>query len=579
MQYDETSGYPVKIMRKTLAAVLMCVLVTNTPAATEDERAQAERLQQRSVDRLEQEEIRLNPNRPVKGFDTETLIPKNDTQSQANNLACKTIVNIEMTGVTLLDRKEQFDITRPYISSCMTVADLESLMGEITSVYIRRGYITTRAYLPEQDVASGKLNILVVEGRIERYETIGEGSKILKPQLLSPALVDDKLNIRDLEQTVDNANGLGRGRVSFDIAPGEVPGKSIIRLKLAEPKRVFGSLSMDNQGSESTGKNNYSLSFSSGNLMALNELWTLVHRSSMPNSEDRGSDNTSLSVNFPMGYGVLELKAARSQFSTSTVTDLDRKLIFSGYTDTFDIAYGRTIHRDKTDKHQLKLKLGIAENESFVDDTLLEVSSKRLVRLTLDYNATLRRPSGTYSFSPSLVMGLAPLNNLPDDVNLPADGDQAEFSLIKFHGTYRRPITIKESKYRWDTKLQMQLGHDELFSSEQMLIGSSSSVRGFKDHSFSASRGAYWQNEFSKLIEQNSAWGKLKIRPYIALDIGRMHSRFDDEQSGTLAGSVVGLNLDVKNLALELSFAKGLDNHSDLASEGTLAEGRVTVRF
>ena len=579
MQYDETSCLPVNILRRTLAAVLMCMLATNTQAATDDERAQAERLQQRSVDRLEQEEIRLNPNRPVKGFDTETLIPKKDAQSAADTLACKAIVDIKLSGVSLLNRKEQFDITRPYISSCMTVADLESLMGEITSVYIRRGYITTRAYLPEQDIASGKLNILVVEGRIESYDKVGKDAKLLKPSLLSPALVGDKLNIRDLEQTVDNANGLGRGKVSFDIAPGEVPGKSIIRLKLDEPKRGFGSLSMDNQGSESTGKNNYSLSLSSGNLIGLNELWTLVHRSSMPNSEDQGSDNTSLSVNFPMGYGMLELKAARSQFSTATVTDLDRKLIFSGFTDTLDVAYGRTIHRDKTDKHHLKLKLGMAENESFVDDTLLEVSSKRLVRLTLDYNATLRRPSGTYSFSPSLVMGLTPLNNLPDDVNLPADGDQAEFALVKFHGTYRRPMTIRESKYRWDTKLQMQLGHDELFSSEQMLIGSSSSVRGFKDHSFSASRGAYWQNEFSKLIERNTAWGRLKVRPYIALDIGRVHSRFDGEQSGTLAGSVVGLNLDVKNLALELSFAKGLDNHSDLQSEGTLAEGRVTVRF
>ena len=33
--------------------------------------------------------------------------------------------------------------------------------------YIDRGYVTSRAYLPQQDLSSGELRVIVVEGRLE----------------------------------------------------------------------------------------------------------------------------------------------------------------------------------------------------------------------------------------------------------------------------------------------------------------------------------------------------------------------------------------------------------------------------
>ena len=39
-----------------------------------------------------------------------------------------------------------------------------------------RGYVTTRVYVPDQDLSKGELLLLVVEGKIERVDKSGAGA-------------------------------------------------------------------------------------------------------------------------------------------------------------------------------------------------------------------------------------------------------------------------------------------------------------------------------------------------------------------------------------------------------------------
>ncbi|WP_260394235.1 POTRA domain-containing protein [Pseudomonas aeruginosa] len=48
-------------------------------------------------------------------------------------------------------------------------AQLNALLKAVTDHYLDRGYVTTRAYLPQQDLASGTLRIIVVEGRLRAW--------------------------------------------------------------------------------------------------------------------------------------------------------------------------------------------------------------------------------------------------------------------------------------------------------------------------------------------------------------------------------------------------------------------------
>src|SRR3546814_8677404 len=97
------------------------------------------------------------------------------------------------------------DLVAPYLGRCVTVDDIERLLGEVTKAYIDRGYATTRAYLPEQDLSSGRLRIEVVEGRISRIEVDGSGVFVPGAFLYPDG---DRLNLRRLEQGLDQINRL-----------------------------------------------------------------------------------------------------------------------------------------------------------------------------------------------------------------------------------------------------------------------------------------------------------------------------------------------------------------------------------
>ncbi|WP_459203379.1 POTRA domain-containing protein, partial [Pseudomonas fragariae (ex Marin et al. 2024)] len=41
------------------------------------------------------------------------------------------------------------------------------MLKVITDHYLEKGLVTTRAYLPQQDLSTGDLQVLVIEGKLE----------------------------------------------------------------------------------------------------------------------------------------------------------------------------------------------------------------------------------------------------------------------------------------------------------------------------------------------------------------------------------------------------------------------------
>jgi len=78
--------------------------------------------------------------------------------------------SIEVSGITLLSKTEIDALTAPYIGRKLTLADVNNLIRDITNAYIEKGYVTTRAAVPPQDFSSGKLVIIVIEGKVEAIE-------------------------------------------------------------------------------------------------------------------------------------------------------------------------------------------------------------------------------------------------------------------------------------------------------------------------------------------------------------------------------------------------------------------------
>ena len=72
---------------------------------------------------------------------------------QAADSRCFPIQEIQLKGADSLSANERDTMFQPYIGQCLGVSQLNELLKVITNHYIDRGLVTTRAYLPQQDLS------------------------------------------------------------------------------------------------------------------------------------------------------------------------------------------------------------------------------------------------------------------------------------------------------------------------------------------------------------------------------------------------------------------------------------------
>lgn len=79
------------------------------------------------------------------------IIPEINVSAEKNDTVCFITRSIDLKNVTLI-RKEEFEpIIKEYIGRCNGIHALNSLADAFTKLYIDKGYVTSRVYLPTQE--------------------------------------------------------------------------------------------------------------------------------------------------------------------------------------------------------------------------------------------------------------------------------------------------------------------------------------------------------------------------------------------------------------------------------------------
>ncbi len=81
---------------------------------------------------------------------------------------------IEFSRSTLLPDEDLRQLAAGYLSRPLTTDDLQALIDGVGALYEARGVITAAAVLPRQDLGSGRLRVLLVEGRLGAVRVTGD---------------------------------------------------------------------------------------------------------------------------------------------------------------------------------------------------------------------------------------------------------------------------------------------------------------------------------------------------------------------------------------------------------------------
>lgn len=150
---------------------------------------------------------------------------------------CFAISRIELTGASLLSPLAKERLVAPWLNQCLDIARLNTLTNAVSDWYISRGYITSRAFLTEQDLSGGVLQLAVLEDKLQQIRLEGVPARTLS--MTFPGLEGKILNLRDIEQGMEQLNRVRQTPVEIEILPGDRQGYSIVNLT-ATPEFPLG---------------------------------------------------------------------------------------------------------------------------------------------------------------------------------------------------------------------------------------------------------------------------------------------------------------------------------------------------
>ncbi|MGL4277523.1 MAG: POTRA domain-containing protein, partial [Morganella morganii] len=93
---------------------------------------------------------------------------------------CFQLRHIRLENVTVLPRSAVRKLTTVPAQGCMTLPAIRERVRDVTQDYLSRGFITSRAWLPEQDISGGTLVIAVTEGKVEAVTLEGQEENAIR---------------------------------------------------------------------------------------------------------------------------------------------------------------------------------------------------------------------------------------------------------------------------------------------------------------------------------------------------------------------------------------------------------------
>jgi len=554
-------------------------------APTPSDQQKIERQQEQIIRREQEQRRELERQRKLR--ELKPPKPEEEEEPQIDGLdgRCAQVDRIDLQGLEELGPEPYRAIVDEFEGRCLTIEQMQGLLTLLNDAFRDAGYVTTRAYLAPQDMTDGILVITIVEGRIEDL-SLNEDDPGDRSQLFFafPTEEDEVLNLRDVEQGLDQMNRLASNNAKMQIQPGSEPGTSVIAVSNDVGDRFRFELGRDNSGSTPTGKLQNVASFSADNVLSFNDGWTVNYSRNARDYDDaKRSESLSGTFSLPFGYSTLTCSGSYYRYNNLVNGEVE-DFLTTGISTSNKLELSHILHRDQGSKTRFDVSVTAKRTRNYIEDALVEVNSRDLSVGRLALAHSNRVLDGVASIEIGHERGLRILGAKEDDEGQPNDDPKAQFRKWTLDVTYYRPIAIGEQTFTWNSTTSWQYAPDTLFGSERIGVGGQYSVRGFRDDTLAGDTGGYWRNEVAWRLPEGD-WGALqpvmgRIEPYVALDWGWIRKdRSEDREKGVLSGWSVGLRNVADYASFDVTYSKALDAPHFLDVEDHEINFRAVVRF
>ena len=449
---------------------------------------------------------------------------------------------------------------------CLNAGDINHIMTVAQNILIGRGYTTTRILAAPQDLNSGKLVLTVLAGYLKNIEVDmsqanqTHAGRIAAFQNEFPTRSDGILNLRDLEQGLENLKRIPTAEADIQIVPVDgVPNQSTVLVKWQQrllPYRL--SVGIDDSGTKATGKYQGNITFSADNPLGLSDLFYVNYGRSIGNVPDAadssgslkkgGTHNYALHYSVPFGKWTWAFNHSGYRYHQA-VAGLSAAYDYNGKSYNTDLGFNRLIYRDAKRKTHVGAKLWTRETQSYIDDAEITVQRRRTAGWLAELSHKEYIGNSTAQFKIAYKRGTGMSDALRAPEELFGEGT-SRMKIWTANADVNIPFQIGKQSFAYDTTIQAQWNKTPLTPQDKIAIGGRYTVRGFDgEMSLAAERGWYWRNDLSWRFKQEH-------QLYVGADVGHV--------SGQSAKWLLGQTLTSATIGVRGQMKVGGNLHYDL---------------
>ncbi|VVE03405.1 Hemolysin transporter protein ShlB [Pandoraea horticolens] len=420
---------------------------------------------------------------------------------------------------------------------CLGRQGIATITAGLTREILARGYVTTRVLVPEQDLTTGELKLTLIPGII-RDIRFADPLQYGTWRTAFPTTAGEMLELRDLEQGLEQMKRVASQDVTMQIVSTEAPGESDVVIDVNRAKRWSVVASIDNSGARDTGKLQGGLALGIDNPLGLNDILNIGASHDLAFADKRfGSNGWNAFYSIPWGYWTATLSAYANRYNQK-IAGVNDTFKTRGQSQNVDLKLSRVLQRSQSHVLSAQVRLGKRFGRSYLEDA--EIDQQYRNNTFVEFGIVDRHYIGAGQLDGSLMyrqsvagLGAAQDNAVPGTPTY-------RFKMAVLDANLSLPLG--QLPLRYVTTFHGQFTNDVLHYIDDLSIGSRYTVRGFDgESSLAAEKGFYWRNELQWML------GTSGISLFAGVDYGRVSGPNAAYLAGTqLAGAVIGLRGNAK---------------------------------
>ncbi|MBS0056982.1 ShlB/FhaC/HecB family hemolysin secretion/activation protein [Yersinia sp. Marseille-Q3913] len=484
---------------------------------------------------------------------------------------CFAINSVELTGVNKFSNETKLKkIAQDAYGHCLGEQGLSILTNQLKNQLIADGYITSTLVIPEQRLDGGTLYITLTPGLINNIVYEATNDNYAQLNTIFPSKSGDLLNLRHLEQGLDNLQRLPTVNATMDVAINRDDLSSDIIIKRQQSRFFRINTFLDDAGNDIFGRYRVGGTLFLDNPFSLSDLAYFSTSRDFDYHHDKGHNYFSLHYSLPYGNWLLSMTGSRgSRYQSLLLAETAFK--YQTRWHSLDMQTQRLVMRGYNYKAVANAGVLIRNTNRFLGD--IEIGVQRLN--TIDWQLGLQylyySHWGTFNGGVTYQQGTNWFSARP----APGLTGGVAARLINVNASLDIPFQLGEQRFHYQPIFSQQYTRSNLTIQDNFLIGGRGSVRGFNEGSALADSGGWF-------LRNEVAWYSpvAGLQLYAGIDYGQVVEENKPLLSGNaLAGAASGFRGRYHQIGYDFYFAIPLIKPANFSTDSLVSGFAISWQY